>query len=169
MEVENRMVFQPTHDECCHGLCPRFTDGVTKVPNPIMSRIVNNLNSPPRRAFGDEGGPVCAVLSTSYSPGNYGFPQFPLRADDNWAIRYRQSMSLSGMVEIPRPLDPAQDRLQSERRLVMPARAGIHLGLRGKAEEILDPGPGSSPGPAVPRHHEMKYRLSVNSFRTPRH
>jgi len=55
MEVENRMVFQPTHDECCHGLCPRFTDGVTRVPNLIMSRIVNNLKSPPRRRFRRRG------------------------------------------------------------------------------------------------------------------
>jgi hypothetical protein len=49
-------------------------------------------------------------------------------------------MALSGMVEIPRPFDFAQARLEAEREFVMPAQAGIHLRARGKAKRNLDSG-----------------------------
>jgi len=44
------------------------------------------------------------------------------------------------MVEIPRPYDVAQGRLQAKRKFVMPAKAGIHLRARRKAKENLDSG-----------------------------
>ncbi len=36
-------------------------------------------------------------------------------------------MSLSGMVEIPRPFDLAQGMLEAKGKLVMPAKAGIQV------------------------------------------
>jgi bacterioferritin (cytochrome b1) len=50
------------------------------------------------------------------------------------------------MVEIPRPFDLAQSRLQTKRGFVMPAKAGIHLRFLWKAKENLDSGPGSGRG-----------------------
>jgi hypothetical protein len=44
------------------------------------------------------------------------------------------------MVEIPRPFDLAQGRLEVKRGFVMPAQAGIHLRARGKAKRNLDSG-----------------------------
>jgi len=41
-------------------------------------------------------------------------------------------MSLSGMVEISRPFNPAQDRLQSERTLVMPVKAASMIACAAK-------------------------------------
>jgi hypothetical protein len=49
-------------------------------------------------------------------------------------------MLLSGMVEISRPFDLAQGRLEAERGFVMPAQAGIHLRARCKAKRNLDSG-----------------------------
>ena len=44
------------------------------------------------------------------------------------------------MVEIPRPFDLAQGRLEVKRGFVMPAQAGIHLRARCKAKRNLDSG-----------------------------
>jgi hypothetical protein len=46
------------------------------------------------------------------------------------------------MVEIPRPFDLAQGRLEAKIRFVMPAQAGIHLRARWKAKK-----PGFRPTP----------------------
>ena len=45
-------------------------------------------------------------------------------------------MSLSGLVEIPRPFDVGQGRLQEKRGFVMPAKAGIHLGSWQGKEDL---------------------------------
>ena len=47
-------------------------------------------------------------------------------------------MSLSAMVEIPRPFDGAQGMLQAKRRSVMPAHAGIQCGGGGAKTQNLD-------------------------------
>ena len=47
-------------------------------------------------------------------------------------------MSLSGMVEMPRPFDGAQGMLQAERKSVMPANAGIQCGGVGAKTQNLD-------------------------------
>ena len=49
----------------------------------------------------------------------------------NWLVEWMR-MLLSVVVEIP--------RLQAKRRLVMPAKAGIHLRVRCKDQENLDSG-----------------------------
>ena len=47
-------------------------------------------------------------------------------------------MFLSGMFEIPRPFDAAQDTLQAKRRFVMPAKAGIQWCGGGAKTQNLD-------------------------------
>ena len=49
-------------------------------------------------------------------------------------------MSLSGMVEIPRPFEQPQGGLQAKRSFVMPAKAGIQVGSRPKYNKQLDSG-----------------------------
>ena len=46
-------------------------------------------------------------------------------------------MSLSGMVEIPRPFEGAQGMLEAKRKSVMPANAGIQCGgVRAKTQNL---------------------------------
>ena len=52
-------------------------------------------------------------------------------------------MSLSRMVEIPRPFDRAQGRLQAKRKFVMPAHAVSRIGL--PALDAMKDGGGNMP------------------------
>jgi hypothetical protein len=69
-------------------------------------------------------------------------------------------MSLSGMVEIPRPFDLAQGRLEAKRGFVMPAQAGIDLRARCQVKRNLDSGPGSGPGQALRRNDDPEESTS---------
>jgi hypothetical protein len=64
------------------------------------------------------------------------------------------------MVEIPRPFEKPQGKLEAKRKFVMPAQAGIHLRARCKATENLDSGPGSGPGQALRRNDDPEESTS---------
>ena len=84
------------------------------------------------------------------------------------SLQLLRLLSLSGMVEIPRPFDGAQGMLQAKRRSVMPAQslpprkrgAGIQCG--GMREHI-------KPGfPLSRERRKRESRLRVDVFRIPR-
>ena len=66
----------------------------------------------------------------------------------------------SGMVEVPRPFDRAQDMLQAKGKFVMPAKAGIHLGSVQVASTKMDSG--------LRRNDGSESRLRVDTNKIPR-
>jgi len=58
-------------------------------------------------------------------------------------------------------------RLQTKRRFVTPAQAGIHLRARCKAKENLNSGPGSRPGQALRRNDDKEESTSGRRIQNP--